>query len=156
MAYCDEKRELIRLRRTVAHTALRRALLHEMCHIGLRGGHGRRFRARLLKLASQGEMWAKREAASYALCKLSLPATFDALAYDFAAGTLRRYRRRFASGFPPLSSVLQWCVLPAGITPDRLRKRAPWLNAAWRSATRPYRRTKRKSRTENRGMVFGR
>ena len=140
MAFCDDKRELIRLRRTVAPTALRRALLHEMCHIGLPYGHGKRFCARLLKLAAHGETWAKWEAASYALCKRSIPATFDALAYDFAVGAFRRHRWRFAGGFPPLSSVVRWCVLPAGMTHDRLRKRAPWLQAAWCSSTRPDRR----------------
>ena len=142
MAFCDDKRELIRLRRTVAPTALRRALLHEMCHIGRLGGHGKRYRARLLQLAARGETWAKWEAASYALCKESIPAAFDAIAYDFAAGALRRYRRRYEGGFPPLSSVLQWLVPRAGLTPDKLRERAPWLQAAWRSSTRPYRQRK--------------
>jgi len=43
---------------------LRETLLHEMCHIGT-SGHGRRFRAKLRRLARMGESWAQAERAYY-------------------------------------------------------------------------------------------
>jgi hypothetical protein len=44
---------------------LRRVLLLEMAHVGCLG-HGKRFQAKLLRLARAGEAWAEKEAAGYA------------------------------------------------------------------------------------------
>ncbi len=43
---------------------VRATLLHEMCHIGT-VGHGRPFRAKLRRLARNGEAWAQAERAYY-------------------------------------------------------------------------------------------
>ena len=44
---------------------LRQALLHEMCHIG-EPYHGRRFQAKLARLAAAGESWAEKERRDFA------------------------------------------------------------------------------------------
>jgi len=54
-------------------TRLRETLLHEMCHIGT-PGHGRRFRAKLRRLARMGEPWAQAERAYYLREELRLGA----------------------------------------------------------------------------------
>jgi hypothetical protein len=50
---------------------VRVTLLHEMCHIGT-AGHGRVFRAKLRRLARQGERWAQAERAYYLRAELGM------------------------------------------------------------------------------------
>jgi hypothetical protein len=49
----------------------RETLLHEMCHIGT-PGHGRRFRAKLKRLARGGESWAQAERAYYLWAEMGM------------------------------------------------------------------------------------
>jgi hypothetical protein len=64
---CDTARRMIRLSREFQDDpdGLRRELLHEMCHIGS-PGHGRRFQAKLARLAAAGESWAEKERRDFA------------------------------------------------------------------------------------------
>jgi hypothetical protein len=50
---------------------VRETLLHEMCRIGI-VGHRRAFRARLRRLARQGEKWAQAERAYYLRAELGM------------------------------------------------------------------------------------
>ena len=56
----DTARRMIRLSRRLQDdpAGWRQAMLHEMCHIGA-PWHGRRFQAKLAKLAAAGEAWAE-------------------------------------------------------------------------------------------------
>ena len=50
--YCDTARRRILLGSGLSGTDLEATLLHEMCHIGMSGGHGRHFQARIRRLIS--------------------------------------------------------------------------------------------------------
>jgi predicted metal-dependent hydrolase len=52
--HCDPDKKVIRLKKGMSGDLLRRALLHEMCHIGS-VSHGKRFRAKLERLVSMAE-----------------------------------------------------------------------------------------------------
>lgn len=62
---CNDTRHLISLSRHLTGDDLRRMLLHEMCHIGPRGGgHGHEFQRRLKRLGGLGEPLALVECAA--------------------------------------------------------------------------------------------
>jgi hypothetical protein len=61
---CRPQARTILIARGLPADLARRTLLHEMCHIGSLG-HGRRFQAKLARLAAQGERWAGRERVLY-------------------------------------------------------------------------------------------
>ena len=63
---CDPRSRTISIstHRAGSEEAVRRTLLHEMCHIVERSGfHGPKFCEQLLRLAERGEEWARAEAA---------------------------------------------------------------------------------------------
>ncbi len=61
---CLPERRLIRIDRSLDSGTMRSTLLHEMCHIGCLG-HRPRFQAKLMRLAKQGEEWAREQAENY-------------------------------------------------------------------------------------------
>ncbi len=102
---------------------LRQILLHEMCHIGSLG-HGKRFQAKLLRLAERGEPWAKEEAAAYA----------DALA---RGGSLTARIAEEIRGMAWELSDCRWSEVERrlarelGYTVAELRRAAPWAARRW-------------------------
>jgi predicted metal-dependent hydrolase len=63
---CDVASRRIRVSDALPAELERRVLLHEMCHAATPGGgHGRRWRAAMQRLAEQGETWATEEASLY-------------------------------------------------------------------------------------------
>jgi hypothetical protein len=73
--HCEPKKQTILVRADLDSAALRQVLLHEMCHHGAIG-HGRRWQAKMRRLAEFGETWAGTEADAYAEAgKIELPLT---------------------------------------------------------------------------------
>ena len=138
---CIPERRFIRLGRGLGNdpTELRRTLLHEMCHIGT-PNHGRRFQAKLLKLAQAGEAWATQEAASYA----------NALSFGDELHRLRELIEDLVlelshDGKPGFRRVLAWLAKDFGMTSSELRRRAPWVRAAWEKEQARLEHARRKS-----------
>ena len=128
------ERRLIRLRRGLDPAALRRALLHEMCHVGTPGDHGTPFLKRLRILARRGEEWAKEEVRLYRQFPLaSFPSTEDRY---FLRGDLED--RALIDPRPPFDEVVRRLAEHLEISSGDLRIRAPWLKAEWRRARREH------------------
>lgn len=122
---CDSDRKLILLRHDRAPGAptLRQSLLHEMCHIGA-PGHGKRWQAKMRRLAALGETWAEQEAARYAE-EIRHRRPFAAQIKDFLeqlAYTEIAYR------WP---TVLRLTALEVGKKPRDLLHVAPWVRNVW-------------------------
>ncbi len=122
---CLPERRLIRLDRSLDPERMRRTLLHEMCHIGSLG-HGTRFQNKLLRLATQGEKWAREEAEQYrthpglGTALADLRKTLDDVA--------------FIQPRPRFPSLLRWLSRDWGRRPKELLRIAPWLEDAWTKA----------------------
>lgn len=124
---CDSTNRVILIQRGIAGDALRRLLLHEMCHIGT-PYHGRKFQAKLLQLAAQGEAWAGEEASGLA----------DGYSWNQAVRGLcdqldetARFSPR--PRFPAAVRALARSLRP-GLNPNELLRMAPWLRARWKKA----------------------
>lgn len=122
---CSQKRRLIQLRNGLSGDKLRQTLLHEMCHIGCTH-HGKKFQARLQKLAEQGEVWALKEVEMYR----------DGLSYNQDTAMLRASLDEIAIASPQLTfrSLINHIAQDEGDTPAGVIRRYPWLKAAWRKA----------------------
>ena len=110
----------------------RRILLHEMCHISTLG-HGKRFQAKLRRLAAQGEAWADKEAAECAEACASFRSTTAEIkqAIIDAAMDLRTHS---------WSRVKRLISDKVGITPKKLSHAAPWAARVWRREARSVRK----------------
>jgi len=131
---CLQERRLIRVRWGRGPAAPRRVLLHEMCHIGT-PHHGRRFQAKLLRLAAQGEAWAIEEAEVYR----------SAPSWNQEMANLRDGLLNFVVECPGLrfSSVVRALAGDLGLRQRELLLRAPWLPAAWKSVKKEHERSRR-------------
>ncbi len=115
---------------TALHTeaAVRRALLHEMCHQGS-AAHGRRFRARLHKIANHGERWARDQEEYYRRTEVT---------WNAAMTNIRRAMDRALDPSQGQQPTLQTFVATTAKGMDISRKSllrlAPWIPAAWRKA----------------------
>ncbi len=109
---CLSDRRLIQLQRGLDPKTLRRFLLHEMCHIGT-PYHGRRFQEKLLRLAAQGEVWAKEEADKYKYRKA------PSWNHEMAKLRLRLYFLAWGSKPPrrPFLDVVAWAAYDLGLSP---------------------------------------
>ena len=122
--HCDKRRHRILIDRSLSDGDQRRVLLYEMCHIGT-PGHGRRFRAKLTRLAQMGEAWAGVERRQYEEARrLELPLTaqirraLDEIATEHP--TLR---------WPTVRRILSTEMLAHGMN---LSAVAPWAERVWR------------------------
>jgi hypothetical protein len=111
---CDDLRRTIWLISGLAPDMRRQTLLHEMCHVGCPGFHGKRFQKRLLKLAALGEEWAREEAELCALqgnmtLKQYIRPTIEDLARGLPHIPWRTARRRLrAEHGEVFDSVAPW------------------------------------------------
>ena len=120
---CDPKRRMIRLAGDRSFVDPR-TLLHEMCHIGT-PDHGKRFQAKLLRLAAQGVEWAREEAEGYA----------TAFTWNEEQSNVRGKLNEIAQTLKPrptFREMIRWLATSYGVDPVRM----PWLRAAWRNACR--------------------
>ncbi len=83
--FIDEKARTIWI---CTSSETRETLLHEMCHIGT-PGHGRRFRAKLKRLARRGESWAQAERAYYLRAELRMRAEHWMALWEIGRGLTR-------------------------------------------------------------------
>jgi len=63
--HCDDERRLISIVKGLSPSDERRVLLHEMCHIGTPGAHGKPWQRKMARLAQFGEGWAEEQRAEY-------------------------------------------------------------------------------------------
>ena len=136
---CLPEKQTILIHSGVIGYDLRETLLHEMCHIGSIG-HGKRFQAKLARLASLGEKWAEKQRASYEeACRFSLTVTanirhtLDDLVWQCADIPWIQIRRSLAR--------------EVGLSPNRLIKTAPWVRRVWQREVAEWRVSKRKQET---------
>jgi len=108
--------------------AVRRILLHEMCHIGSIG-HGKRFQAKLRGLGAMGEAWAVEEAEQCASeirnrqpVTASIARAIRKAAVDVAAHP-----------WPAVEAVI---AVELGLEVSSLRRTAPWAEGLWNRETR--------------------
>jgi Protein of unknown function DUF45 len=107
---------------------LRQVLLHEMCHIGS-PGHGRRFRAKLARLAEGGESWAEKERCDLADRPRGYSLSADiAHAIDDAVLDLPQVRWS--------KRVLQVLGNSIGRSPRDTIRAAPWAPQRWERSRR--------------------
>ncbi len=121
--FCLGKRRLIRLRRGLPPQEVKRVLLHEMCHIGAKG-HGRRWQEKMLRLAAQGEIWAKEEVENYQHAlrtKINMATDIRDELTSFAHNISPR---------PAFKLVLRRLAAHHGYRPRQFSKQYPWLEAA--------------------------
>lgn len=122
--YCDPEALLIYVEPSPpTPEVLRRILLHEMCHIGSLG-HGKRFQAKLRRLAAMGEEWATEEAEQYAKeIAYQRPVTARiAWAIRDAAVDIP------AQSWPEVEGVI---AVELGLGVAALRRAAPWAEGLW-------------------------
>jgi hypothetical protein len=122
--WCISERRLIRLSPSLPDAQIRKVLLHEMCHIGT-PDHGKRFQAKLARLAALGEAWANDEIRMYA----------DNPAIPWQAEVKQQIQdilidQPDACFWPAIRSI----AYDLGITPGELLHRAPWVRATWKKA----------------------
>ncbi len=129
---CLDKRRLIRLRRGLPPQEIRQVLLHEMCHIRTRG-HGRRWQEKMLRLAAQGEAWAKEEVDQYreAIDRYRRGDTLYTEVRDQLDAIAHALSPR-----PPFPSLTRTLATHHGYRSREFLKRIPWLKAAWKKACR--------------------
>lgn len=120
---CETDRRLIRLARRLAPDERRRLLLHEMCHIGI-PGHGVRWQARMLRLADQGEGWARKEARAYRT-SAETPRMLWAAITD-ALHDLAHHRPRLR-----LAQVRRICSADCDLTVPELLRLFPRFDRTW-------------------------
>lgn len=119
---CDSKRQVIRL----AGFAGPLTLLHEMCHIGT-ANHGKRFQAKLRRLAALGVSGAVEEAKAYA----------DAISWNDEQRELREKLDEIANTVKPRPTFRR---LVSGLAANHhgtirgFLQTFPWVRAAWRRA----------------------
>ncbi len=127
---CLTDRRLIRIDPSLKSKpdALRRVFLHEMCHVGTGTGHGKKFQAALMRLAKQGEDWAKAEA-EQVQGRPSWNDQMRHLKYDLIdIATLS------AGRYPPFRQVAKILAFLYGQTPASFLRAVPWLKASWQKA----------------------
>jgi SprT-like family len=140
---CDRRRRIIwlDLRKIPDGEALRRTLLHEMCHAADRdhSGHGASFQAQLAALAQRGEAWAEEEQRRY-----SYP---YAIKVNFP--TLRTYLEDWLMSVAHPEEI-SWRVARTqvahshGISVRDLDRDFPRLRASWRQLQRQAVRERRR------------
>ena len=127
---CLQDRLLIRVAKELRSDPyrVRRTLLHEMCHHGC-PHHGKRFLAKLKRLADLGEEWAGEEIEEYQ-----------------GSSTLNQDIQEIKSKLEILASSsqdprelefakIEMCVAgDFGYTREEIRKKIPWLRSAWEKA----------------------
>jgi hypothetical protein len=134
LGYCSDERRLIVVQSDQRGPALRRLLLHEMCHVGS-SGHGRRFQRKLRRLARRGEGQMLAECAEYdgSTIPKNIPtislreavwSDLESLALEHPRMQWRRVRR-----------ILNHYEL----APAALRRLERWAEAKWRELSRDYR-----------------
>ena len=122
--HCDDHKRIIYIDRGLDPESERRTLLHEMCHIGTRG-HGKRFQAKLARLAQLGESWAEEERTEYEEAlrpRRSLTALVKSEIKDVAMAQ---------PDLPWLKARKLICLVVCK-TPAELRRIAPWARAQWK------------------------
>ena len=136
----DDATRTIRLRAGLPDhstgTALRdpswpKVLLHEMCHIG-HPGHGKRWQARMQKLAHLGEEWARTEAAEYRgqqSPKTSLTAEIKKCLEDLTS----------QRELPSWRSALRATAYELGRPGREILHIAPWAPSVWKRLARERR-----------------
>ncbi|MDP6719465.1 MAG: DUF45 domain-containing protein, partial [Pirellulaceae bacterium] len=129
--YCDSKKRVIQLAGELADdpALLRKALIHEMCHHGC-PSHGKKFLAKLDRLAAMGEEWAADEAKMYRdspswneemqRVRQSLEEIADDCVRSSRKTAFGHIRSQFAQEF--------------GFSQHELGKKVPWLRASWKNA----------------------
>lgn len=120
--YYDEKTLTLWISVNLKGKWLRRTILHEMCHIGI-PNHGKKFQARLSRLAKAGEAWAEVERDEYQ--HMLTPAQ----EYKIAALDLWQW----AHDIPrlPFSRVVRQVAEHNYLPVKILLKRYPYLKKAW-------------------------
>lgn len=102
---------------------LRRVLLHEMAHVGSLG-HGKRFQAKLLRLARAGEAWAEKEAAGYAEAIPGWRPLTAVIAEQIRDLAIEHPDRRW-------SELETLFAIELGRSVAELRRAAPWAERVW-------------------------
>ena len=127
---CLQDRLLIRVARRLQSDSsqLRRTLLHEMCHHGC-PHHGKRFLAKLKRLADLGEEWATGEIKEY-LGSPTLNHEIQAIKSNLEVLANRSQDPRKLD-----FGVVEMCVArDFGYSREEIRKKMPWLRSAWDEA----------------------
>jgi hypothetical protein len=127
--FCDTAHRRILLRSglsestvpTARHT-LRQTLLHEMCHIGTRY-HGKRWQAKMLRLADRGETWARDEAREYQREAPPFGARVKHVLEDYCWARV--------DGVMTWRRALTAVAREFGLTPGEFVAKAPWARRAW-------------------------
>ena len=120
---CLPEKRTILIHRGLTGNELRQALLHEMCHIGS-VRHGKRFQAKLIRLASLGEKWAEGERAGYEEAIINSPpitANIRHIIQDWA----------WQCADIPWIKIRRMLAREVGLPPSRLVKVAPWARQVW-------------------------
>ena len=102
---------------------LRQVLLHEICHIGA-PDHGRRFQAKLAKLAAAGESWAEQERRQLAERPRGWSVTQE-IAQAIGDAALDNPDARWSS------AVLRMLANYIGRSPRETLRIAPWAPRRW-------------------------
>jgi SprT-like family len=126
---CDNDRRMIMLSREPKDDpdGLRQWLLHEMCHIGS-PGHGRRFQAKLTKLAVAGEAWAETHRQEYAPAPYGSNITRDLMRSINDADDA-------VLDLPWSSAVLRALADRLSLSPKELLRIAPWAPRRWETCS---------------------
>ena len=128
---CRQEKQTILIRPGLDGNDLRETLLHEMCHIGSTG-HGKRFQAKLARLASLGERWAEEQRASYEeACRSSLTVT------AIIRHTIDDWVWQCAD--IPWIQIRRLLAREVGLSPNRLIKAAPWVRRVWQREVAEWR-----------------
>ena len=130
--HCISERRLIRLSPGMSDAEVRKVLLHEMCHIGT-PNHGKRFLAKLARLAAMGEAWATEEIEIYSGPYRNLQSQVKEQIFDALIDAPDAH-------FWPM---IRWIANDLGMTAGELLRKAPWVRREWKKAKAEARRQAR-------------